>query len=298
MTPTLTSPAGRRSRRAAVYVAAFALLVATLCFPPGGVAPYPPKVLAAADPTVWSLVWDDEFNAPDGTGIDTTKWTAETGGNGWGNNELETYTSRTQNASISNGTLVIKATKEDFTGTDGILRHYTSARLKTQAKFEQAYGRFEARVKVPFGQGLWPAFWMLGSGCPETPWPDCGEIDIMESKGSLPTMSSSALHGPGYSGQTPFANWQKFPRGTITDFHTYAVEWDTRSVQWLVDGVPHYQVGATDIHPYGRSVLGKSFIVILNMAIGGHFDGNPQSDTIFPATMLVDYVRVYAPKSR
>jgi beta-glucanase (GH16 family) len=134
---------------------------------------------------------------------------------------------------------------------------------------------------------------MLGSKCPQTPWPDCGEIDIMENKGSQVRTTSSALHGPGYSGATPFAHAQDFSTSTIAEFHTYAVEWGTTYVRWLVDNVPHYSVDVTDIQRYGRSILSESFILILNLAVGGHFDGDPGSDSIFPATMSVDYVRVF-----
>jgi len=257
-------------------------------------------------PTEWTQIWSDEFDGPAGSRVDSSKWVNDLDDGcsvhicGWGNNELEWYSADPSNISLNGqGQLAItgKPAPAGLRCYYGPCR-YTSAKITTRGRLVVSpAGKVEARIKLPAGQGLWPAFWMLGSTCPQVGWPDCGEIDIMESKGSLPTLSSSALHGPGYSGETPFANWQKFPRGSITDFHTYAVEWDPRSVQWLVDGVPHYQVGTVDIHPYGKSVLGKSFIVILNMAIGGHFDGNPKSDTIFPATMLVDYVRVYAPKS-
>ena len=258
-------------------------------------------------PTEWTQIWSDEFDGPAGSAVDTAKWVNDIGdgcanGNcGWGNHELEYYSSDTSNISLNgHGQLAIvgRPVPPVLKCYYGPCR-YTSAKITTRGKtIVSPAGKVEARIKLPAGQGLWPAFWMLGTTCPQVGWPDCGEIDIMESKGSLPTLSSSAMHGPGYSGQTPFANWQRFPGGSITDFHTYSVEWDQRSVRWLVDGVQHYQVGATDIRPYGRSVLGKSFIVILNLAIGGHFDGNPRSDSIFPAPMLVDYVRVYAPRTK
>ena len=260
----------------------------------------------SALPTEWTQIWSDEFDGPAGAPVDSTKWTNDIGdgcanGNcGWGNNELEYYSDDRSNISLNGeGQLAIvgKASPPVLKCYYGPCR-YTSAKITTRGKLVVApIGKVEARIKLPAGQGLWPAFWMLGTTCAEVGWPDCGEIDIMEGKGSLPTLSSSALHGPGYSGQTPFANWQRFPSGSITDFHTYTVEWNPRSVQWFVDGVAHYQVGATEIRVYGKSVLGKSFNVILNLAIGGHFDGNPRSDSIFPATMLVDYVRVFRPRS-
>src|SRR5579863_7266241 len=127
----------------------------------------------------WKLVWSDEFNGANGSPVDSSKWVQETGGGGWGNEELEYYTNRPQNAFLQNGNLVIKALEEKYSGSDGVSRNYTSARLKTQGKFSQTYGRFEARIKIPRGQGIWPAFWMLGADIDQVPWPACGEIDIM-----------------------------------------------------------------------------------------------------------------------
>jgi beta-glucanase (GH16 family) len=140
---------------------------------------------------------------------------------------------------------------------------------------------------------------MLGYGTPGTPWPAGGELDIMENKGSQSTTTSSALHGPGYSGDTPFAHAQNFSSGTISDFHTYAVEWDSAHVRFFVDNIAHYGITRGAVAKYGQWVLDQPFYVILNLAVGGHFDGDPRSDAIFPATMLVDYVRVFRaqPKS-
>jgi beta-glucanase (GH16 family) len=135
---------------------------------------------------------------------------------------------------------------------------------------------------------------MLGSGFPATPWPKCGELDIMENRGSAPATTSSAVHGPGYSGNTPFAHAHSLAPGTVADaFHTFAVEWDSLHVRFFVDDTVHYVVTRGDIEPFGMSVLDRSYFLILNLAVGGHFDGDPASDAIFPATMLVDYVRVY-----
>jgi beta-glucanase (GH16 family) len=158
-----------------------------------------------------------------------------------------------------------------------------------------APGRVEARIKLPAGQGLWPAFWMLGHTSPLVRWPDCGELDIMENKGSQPSTTSSAVHGPGYSGQTPFAHANNLASGVLSDdFHTFAVEWDSLAVRFFVDGTPHYGVTRDGLERYGKSILNQPFFLMLNLAVGGHFDGDPQSDAIFPATILVDYVRVYA----
>src|SRR6266508_4837736 len=142
----------------------------------------------ADNPAVWSLAWSDEFDGPNGSAVDSTKWSFDIGGNGWGNNELETYTSRTANAYRDGGMLVIKALKETFKGSDNITRDYTSARLLTKNKFSQAYGRFEARIKIPYGQGIWPAFWLLGANIDTAHWPNCGEIDIMENIGKEPSI--------------------------------------------------------------------------------------------------------------
>jgi beta-glucanase (GH16 family) len=172
---------------------------------------------------------------------------------------------------------------------------YTSAKITTRGKMLAAPGRVEARIKLPAGQGLWPAFWMLGHGFPAISWPLCGEMDIMENRGSQPNTTSSALHGPGYSGATPFAHAQSLATGTFSDdYHTFAVEWDSLGVRFFVDDVAHFAVTRDAVEKYGTSVLGQPFFLILNLAVGGHFDGDPQSDAIFPATMLVDYVRVYA----
>src|SRR5450631_3183260 len=148
----------------------------------------------------WTLAWSDEFNNASGSAPDAAKWTFDTGGGGWGNNELEYYTNRPANAQIQNGSLVITALDKPYTGPDGVTRNYTSARVKTAGNFEQTYGRFEARVKIPSGQGMWPAFWMLGDNIGRGGWPACGEVDIMENVGKEPTRIHGTIHGPGYFG--------------------------------------------------------------------------------------------------
>lgn len=157
-------------------------------------------------------------------------------------------------------------------------------------------GRVAARIKLPAGQGLWPAFWMLGRSFPATPWPDCGELDVMENRGSDPTTTSSAVHGPGYSGNTPFAHAHSLQHDTFADdFHTFTVEWDSLHVRFFVDDTVHYRVTRSEVERFGTSVLDQSFFLLLNLAVGGTFDGDPSSDAILPATLLVDYVRVYRP---
>src|SRR5882762_10447511 len=249
----------------------------------------------ATNPAVWSLVWNDEFAGPTGSTVDSNKWSFDIGGNGWGNNELETYTSRTANADLEGGLLVIKTLKETFTGPDNITRNYTSARLLTKNKFSQAYGRFEARIKIPYGQGIWPAFWMLGDNIGTTGWPTCGEIDIMENIGKEPSIVHGTFHGPGYSGGNgvsaayTLTGSQKFS----DDFHTFAVEWEPNVVRFYVDGLLYKTRTPADL-PNGTSwVFDHPFFIILNVAVGGGWPGNPDSSTVFPQQMLVDYVRVY-----
>jgi beta-glucanase (GH16 family) len=249
----------------------------------------------AGNPAVWSLVWSDEFDGPNGSAVDSSKWSFDIGGNGWGNNELETYTSRTANADLEGGTLVINALKETFTGPDGIARNYTSARLLTKTKFTQTYGRFEARLKVPYGQGLWPAFWMLGDNINTAGWPSCGEIDVMENIGKEPSIVHGTFHGPGYSGGSGISAAYALPSGQkFSDaFHTFAVEWEPNVMRFYVDGLLYKTRTPADL-PSGTSwVFDHPFFIILNVAVGGGFPGNPDASTVFPQRMVVDYVRVY-----
>jgi beta-glucanase (GH16 family) len=249
----------------------------------------------AGNPTVWSLVWSDEFDGPTGSPVDSSKWSFDIGGNGWGNNELETYTSRTANADLEGGTLIIKALKETFTGTDGITRNYTSARLLTKTKFTQTYGRFEARIKIPYGQGLWPAFWMLGDNINTAGWPNCGEIDIMENIGKEPSTVHGTFHGPGYSGGSGISAAYALPGGQkFSDaFHTFAVEWEPNVMRFYVDGLLYKTRTPADLPAGTTWVFDHPFFIILNVAVGGGFPGNPDASTVFPQQMVVDYVRVY-----
>ncbi len=253
--------------------------------------------------TPWMPVWTDEFDGPAGAPLDSLKWRFDSadgcpsGNCGWGNNEKEFYTATRENASLNGqGQLTIVA----LPAPAGLRCYYgpcryTSARITTRGKVNVTAGRVEARIKLPEGQGLWPAFWLLGSGFPAMPWPACGEIDVMENHGSQSTTTSSALHGPGYSGDTPFAHRNTFERGSIADYHTYAVEWDTLRVEFFVDDALHYQVTRQQVERFGKWVFDQPFYMILNLAVGGNFDGDPRTDAMLPATMLVDYVRVYKP---
>jgi beta-glucanase (GH16 family) len=243
----------------------------------------------------WTLVWSDEFNGPDRSSVDPTKWVVETGGEGGGNQELEYYTDRSENASVHDGNLVIRALEQNYTGPDGVKRNYTSARLKTFGKFSQTYGRFEARVKIPYGQGMWPAFWMLGDDVDKVGWPACGEIDIMENIGKEPAIIHGSIHGPGYVGTTgleaPYTVSGK--RRFADEFHVFAIEWDTESISFYVDKDLYVRRTRADLKPGWKWVFDKPFFLILNLAVGGDWPGNPDSTTVFPQTMLVDYVRVY-----
>jgi beta-glucanase (GH16 family) len=246
-------------------------------------------------PPAWKLVWSDEFNGPNDAAVDSNKWVTETGGGGWGNNELEYYTSRLENASQKDGNLVISVLREKYIGPDDATRNYTSARLKTQGKFSQAYGRFEARIKVPRGQGIWPAFWMLGDDIEKPGWPACGEIDIMENIGKEPALVHGTIHGPGYSGAngigTPYAlpGDQRF----ADDFHIFAVEWEPNTIRFYVDDHLYATRTPADLPKGTKWVYDHRFFLLLNVAVGGGWPGDPDASTVFPQTMLVDYVRVY-----
>ncbi|MBS1841975.1 MAG: glycoside hydrolase family 16 protein [Acidobacteria bacterium] len=252
----------------------------------------PPIVPAS---TGFTLAWSDEFNGADGSLPDASKWTYDIGG-GWGNQELEAYTNRATNAQIKSGNLVITAQKETFTGTDGITRDYTSARLKTQGLFNQAYGRFEARIKIPAGQGMWPAFWMLGQDITTNGWPQCGEIDIMENIGREPTIVHGSLHGPSSASQTADETSSvSLPNNAnfAGDFHVYAVEWEPAQIRFYVDSNNYATFNKSDWPTNGTWVFGHPFFIILNVAVGGSWPGAPDATTQFPQQMLVDYVRVY-----
>ena len=234
------------------------------------------------------LVWQDEFDT-DGA-PDSSIWGYEigTGDNGWGNRELQYYTDRTENITVQNGVLIISAKEESFEGSN-----YTSARISTKGKFEQKYGRFEARIRLPYGQGLWPAFWMLGADIDTNPWPACGEIDIMENAGSKPTEVSGAVHGPGYSGGAPILKKYNLENDRFdTGFHIFGIEWGPEYINYYVDDVLYNQITPDDVT--GEWVFDNGpFFIIINLAVGGLFDGPPNAETVFPQTMLVDYVRVY-----
>jgi beta-glucanase (GH16 family) len=245
----------------------------------------------------WQLTWSDEFNGPSASPPNPAKWNIVTGGEGFGNAELETYTSRPANIQQQNGNLVITAQKEDITGPDGIPRHYTSARINTQNHFAQKYGRFEARIQLPTGKGIWPAFWLLGDNHETTKWPKCGEIDILETIGA-PDATYSTLHGPGYSGSKGISAKFPLPAGESvhTAFHLYAVEWSPNDIKFFFDDHLIAERTPADLPPNTGWVYDHPFYILLNLAIGGYWPGNPDDTTVFPQQMLIDYVRVYSKK--
>ena len=245
-------------------------------------------VLCQAD---WQLAWSDEFNQADGSSPASTNWNYDLGGGGWGNGELENYTARTNNARIVGGQLVIEAKAESYGGNS-----YTSARLLTKGKWSWTYGRMEARIKIPRGQGIWPAFWMLGTNIDSVNWPTCGEIDIMENIGKTSDQGTThgTIHGPGYSGGGGLSGTFTLPGGAaLADgFHVFAVEWTTNQIQWFVDTNLYFTVTPASLN--GNTwVFTQPQYLLLNVAVGGGWPGYPDGTTIFPQQMLVEYVRVY-----
>jgi beta-glucanase (GH16 family) len=243
----------------------------------------------------WVMVWSDEFNGADGASPDSAKWKYDLGNNnGWGNNELESYTQSTANLQQKGGNLVITAIKSGTAASPT----YTSARIKTEGLYDHGYGRVEARIKIPYGQGMWPAFWMLGNNIGKVSWPMCGEIDIMENIGKEPSIVHGTIHGPGYSGAngigSPYSlpNNQKFS----DDFHVYAAEWEPNQIRFYVDKSLYATRTPADLPKGTTWVYDHNFFIILNVAVGGGWPGYPDATTTFPQQMLVDYVRVYERK--
>jgi len=257
-----------------------------------------PSPTPSSGPGEWNLVWSDEFDGESGAAPDADKWTAEQGGWGWGNQEWQYYTdSRENSAQSGDGDLKITA-RQGGAGQQcwyGPCSH-TSARLVTKGKFEQQYGRVEARIKLPEGQGIWPAFWMLGSDFPETAWPNSGEIDIMENIGKEPGTAYGNIHGPGYSGCCGIVGSTTLPDGEkLADaFHRFAIEWDENSITWFLDDQPFHRATKSDIPAGTQWVFDHEFFILLNVAVGGSWPGYPDATTQFPQSMTVDYVRVYA----
>lgn len=234
----------------------------------------------------WQLVWSDDFDGAAGELPDASKWGFDLGNNnGWGNQELENYTNDPENVSLDgNGNLVITAIKNG--------NSYTSARVKTQNLFSQAYGRFEARLKTPYGPGIWPAFWMLGANVGEVGWPQCGEIDIMELKGQSPSVIHGTVHGPGYSAGGAISSAFALQNSRFDlDYHVFAVEWTENKIDFFVDDYLYNRITKSDVP--GQWVYDHPFFLILNVAVGGNYVGFPTAQTPFPQKMTIDYVKVY-----
>ncbi|MFN7995624.1 MAG: glycoside hydrolase family 16 protein [Bryobacteraceae bacterium] len=260
-----------------VATAVVATLMPLVAVMPGPAAPPP-----------WRLIWSDEFDGPAQSPPDASKWSYDLGAGKWGNEELETYTdSRNNSFQDGQGHLVIRALQ---TGPG----RYTSARLNTAGKFSVRYGRIEARIRIPYGQGLWPAFWMLGDDVKTTDWPGCGEIDIMENIGREPSIIHGTVHGPDYSGAKSLGQTDSLPSGRFADdYHVYAVNWSPKRIDFLLDGKVYFTVTPASLPAGSKWVYDHPFFIIMNVAVGGSWPGNPDVTTTFPQLMLVDYVRVY-----
>ncbi|MBP8238875.1 MAG: glycoside hydrolase family 16 protein [Saprospiraceae bacterium] len=239
------------------------------------------------EPRNWQLVWSDDFDGAAGTLPDASKWAYDlgTGQGGWGNQELQSYTNNPANVSLDgNGNLVITAIRAGNT--------FTSARVKTQGLFTQQYGRFEARMKTPYGPGIWPAFWMLGANIETVNWPQCGEIDIMELRGQEPNVIAGTLHGPGYSGGNAVTKKFGLTNSRFdAEYHIFAVEWDENKIDFFVDDFLYQRLERSDVS--GEWVYDNPFFMILNIAVGGNYVGFPTAQTPFPQRMIIDYVKVY-----
>jgi hypothetical protein len=242
-----------------------------------------------------TLVWSDEFD-----NINTANWNHEVGGGGWGNNELEYYTSGqnvfTQfDAAAGSNVAVLEARRDNpgnFNCWNGRCQ-YTSSRMNTSGKKTFRWGRIEARLKLPQTPGIWPAFWLLGSNIGQVGWPACGEIDVMEHVGFEPQITHGAAHGPNYSGNTPFAGTNFLNENVDANYHVYAIEWDTNGVRWFVDGAQFYSMTRSQVQNLGNWVFDQPFYILLNVAVGGNWPGSPNGSSVFPQRMYVDYVRVY-----
>ena len=241
--------------------------------------------LAVMDGTKWSLIWQDEFDGPQ---LDRSKWAFDIGYTGESNAELEVYTDRWENLRLENSLLIIEAREEQYQSYT-----YTSARLKTQGLRSWTYGRVEARIKIPYGQGLWPAFWMLGDDVSTVGWPECGEIDIMENIGKMPAAVRGTLHGPGYCRDDGiYSDFILADEIFADEFHIFSLDWEPGRLRWYMDGIEYHTLTPDDVP--GKWVFDHPFFLILNVAVGGFWPGYPDKTTKMPQFMYVDYVRVYS----
>jgi Glycosyl hydrolases family 16 len=247
--------------------------------------PPPPPPPTGAPPGFPTLVWSDEFN---GSAINTANWTYDLGNSGWGNNELQNYTSRAENARIENGMLVIEARRENLGGSA-----FTSARLKTQGRRSFGVNTWvEARIQAPQGQGIWPAFWMLGNSISTIGWPFCGEIDIMEIRGQNPFQNVGTMHWEANGSHASFGTTFNSPVSLAAGFHTFAISRTPTAIRWYLDGQQYHEANiAGGIN--STAEFQDPFFIILNVAVGGNFVGSPNDGTPFPQRLRVDYVRVW-----
>lgn len=250
----------------------------------------------AAASQVKQPVWSDEFNGVPGSRPDPKKWNIIYGGGGFGNQELQYYTARSSNVAIDgSGDLSLTARRETFTGKDGVTRKYTSGALQTKGLFAATYGRIEARIKLPAGKGLWPAFWAVGSDVDRVGWPESGEIDIMENLGDDPFALLGSIHGPqagvsrGYALTTTLRSRESLAEG----YHVYGVEWTPGEIVFTLDGIPYSTRTRASLPARATWPFDKPFFLILTLAVGGTWPGAPDASTPFPATMRVDWIRVY-----
>ena len=287
------------ARTSTLFVVILALLVPLAVNPSAG----------AASKKTLKLLWSDEFNGKTGVRPSSKSWSSEVGGGGWGNSERQFYTDKAANASMNGaGQLVITANRisteyseqvGEVPGTEDILNRcsecqFTSARIKTARKVSFMYGRVEARIKLPQGTGTWPAFWMLGGDLLDgVPWPECGEIDIMEFRGDYFDRSTSAIHGPGTPPGTGLGSAFTSQKALSDDFHTFAIEWKKNSIDFLVDNRVHGTVRSADMLG-GRWVFNQEFFIILNMAMGGTYAGEYIDPALNQAQLKVDYIRYYS----
>ena len=246
--------------------------------------PVPSPTPAAWDREGWNIVWHDEFDGPE---LNRANWNFDIGGSGWGNAEWQAYTDKPDNIRIENGMLVIEA-REDPSLPAG--RPYSSARIKTQGLHSWKYGRIEARMKLPHGQGIWPAFWMLGDN--NKGWPASGKIDILEFIGKTPDTIYATVHAPGYSGGNGVGSSLVVSGESLkNDFHVYAIEWQENEIRWLFDEQEYFKLTPADVP--AEWIFDHEFFIIMNLAVGGRWPGYPDKTTVFPQFLQVDYARVY-----
>ncbi len=236
----------------------------------------------SSPPEGWKLLWADEFDGPELGKV----WRFSEGANGWGNGELENYTTLKENVRIEDGHLTIEARK-----TDGSPQ-YTSGRISTHFGFAFTYGRVEAKMKIPQTQGLWPAFWMLGDTNSKS-WPACGEIDIMEAVGKNPNLLYGTAHGPGYSGGKGIGKTYLSPTSISDDWHVVAVEWEPAEIRWYFDGQLYHTMTPADLPKGKKWVFDHDFYLLINLAVGGGFPDYPNETSVFPQQFQIDYVRIY-----